>query len=143
MRIEKGVVCVPVFNLSRATLEFKPKDRLTVIELSYDAKIQLIENADFLQNGGIVKEEKGEEHVCAAVHYEPEPFTTSEEEIQLGSGFTGEMRQQVLFVLSEHKKCFPSSEELGSTSLVEFTIDTGDAKPVRSNPIRVSSTEGK
>ena len=80
-------------------------------------------------------------YVCAAVHYDPEPFTTPEEEIQLGSGLTEEMRQEVLFVLSKHRKCFPSSEKLGSTSLVEFTIDTGDAKPVRSNPIRVSSIE--
>ncbi len=71
VRIEKGVVYVLILNLSRVTLEFKPKDRLTVLEFSYDAKVQVIENADLLQNGGIVKEEKGEEHVCAAVHYEP------------------------------------------------------------------------
>lgn len=37
---------MPVLNLSGATSEFKPKDRLTVIEFSYDAKVQLIENAD-------------------------------------------------------------------------------------------------
>ena len=133
--IEKGIVYVPVLNLSGATLEFKPKDCLTAIEFSYDAKIELVENAKK------VKEEEGEEYVCAAVHYEPEPFTTPEDEIQLGSGLTEEMRQEVLFVLSRHRKCFPSSEKVGSTSLVEFTIDTGDAKPVRSHPIRVSSIE--
>jgi hypothetical protein len=133
--IEKGIVYVPVLNLSGATLEFKPKDCLTVIEFSYDAKLELVENAKK------VKEEEGVEYVCAAVHYESEPFTTPENEIQLGSGLTEEMRQEVLFVLSRHRKCFPSSEKLGSTSLVEFTVDTGGAKPVRSNPIRVSSIE--
>ncbi len=99
---------MPVLNLSGVTLEFKLKDCLTVIEFSYDAKIELIENANK------VKENEGEEYVCAAVHYEPEPFTTPEEEIQLGSGLTEEMRQEVLFVLSKHRKCFPSSEKLGS-----------------------------
>ena len=47
----------------------------------------------------------------------------------------------LLDVRTKHWKCFPQDDKLSSTSLVEFTIDTGDAKPQRSNPIRVSVSE--
>lgn len=59
-----------------------------------------------MQNRGIVKEDKGEEHVCAVVHYEPAPSSIPEEEIQLGSGLTEEKRQQVLFVFFKASKIF-------------------------------------
>jgi hypothetical protein len=44
--LKKGVVYVPVWNFSEATLELKPNNCLTVIEFSYYGKVQLIENAD-------------------------------------------------------------------------------------------------
>lgn len=81
--------------------------------------------------------------MCALVHYEPVPSSIPEEKIQLGSGLTEGKRKQVLFVFSKHQKCFPSGEQLGSTSVIDFIIDTSDTKAVRSDPIRFFSTERK
>lgn len=80
--------------------------------------------------------------MCAAVHGKVR-WAAIKEEIQLGSGLNEEQRFRVLNVVSKHLKCFPSDGKLGSTSLVEFSIDTGDAKLQRSNPIRTSYSERK
>ena len=80
--------------------------------------------------------------MCTAVHWK-ERWDAIKEEIQLGSGLNKEQRRRVLNVVSKYVKCFPSNGKLGSTSLVEFSIDTGDAKPQRSNPIRTSYSERK
>jgi hypothetical protein len=80
--------------------------------------------------------------MCTAVHWK-ERWDAIKEEIQLGSGLNEEQRRRVLNVVSKHLKCFPSDGKQGSTSLVEFKIDTGDAKPQRSKPIRTSYSERK
>ena len=87
------------------------------------------------------KQTSNESLMCTAVHCK-ERWDAIKEEIQLGSGLEGQHRR-VLNVVSKHVKCFPSDGKLGSTSLVEFSIDTGDAKPQRSNPIRTSYSERK
>ena len=140
--VQKGVVYVPVLNLSAKTLYFKVRDRLTEIDCAYDAQVQLVEDKNLLEDEEEEQLSEGETPMCATVHCEePKPFANPEEEIQLGSGLSDEQRLKVLDVLAKHRKCFPQDDKLGSTSLVEFTIDTGDAKPQRSNPIRVSVSE--
>lgn len=142
--IRKGVVYVPVLNLSTTMLDFKLRDRITEIDFAYDARVQLVEDKKLLEEEEKEKLGSEEPPMCAAIHYqEPKPFANPQEEIQLGSGLSDEQRRRVLDVLAKHQKCFPQGEKLGSTSLVEFTIDTGDAKPQRSNPIRVSPSERK
>ena len=145
VNIRKGRAMVPVLNISPATLVFKANDRLTTIDFAYEALAQLVEEKELLEEEDEDEEQSEDEpKMCAVVLCpEPKPFATPEEEIQLGTGLNDEQRERVLAVLAKHKKCFPSGEKLGSTSLVEFTIDTGDAKPQRANPIRVSPTERK
>jgi hypothetical protein len=139
--IEKGIVSVPVLNLSTGTLHLKARDWLTKIECAYDAQVQLVEDQESLKD-----EEKektsNESLMCTAVHWK-ERWDAINKEIQLGSGLNEEQRRRVLNVASKNLKCFPSDGKLGSTSLVEFSIDTGDAKPQRSNPTRTSYSERK
>ncbi|KZR97200.1 Uncharacterized protein APZ42_008061, partial [Daphnia magna] len=140
--IKKGIVSVLVLNLSTETLHLKARDWLTEIECAYDAQVQLVEDQGPLENEEKEKTSSGGSLMCAAVHWK-ERWAAIKEGIQLGSGLNEEQRLRVLDAVSKHIKCFPTDGKLGSTSLVEFSIDTGDAKPQRSNPIRASYSERK
>ncbi len=55
----------------------------------------------------------------------------------LHSDLSSDQRKQLASLLLEFKDCFVGlGEALGSTSIVEHTINTGDAKPIRLPPRR-------
>ncbi len=62
--------------------------------------------------------------------------------LQLGSNVTPDEKAQVVKLLQQHRKCFPVGErDFGRTTAAEHSIDTGDAKPIKTAPYRVSSCE--
>ncbi|KAI9549704.1 hypothetical protein GHT06_006414 [Daphnia sinensis] len=105
--IKKGIVSVPVLNLSTQTLHLKVRDRLTKIECAYDGQVQLVEDQGPLEDEEEEKTSSGESLMCAAVHWN-ERLAAVKEEIQLGSGLNEEQRLRVLDAVSKHIKCFPT-----------------------------------
>ncbi|KAI9549130.1 hypothetical protein GHT06_005710 [Daphnia sinensis] len=105
--IKKGIVSVPVLNLSTQTLHLKARDRLTKIECAYDGHVQLVEDQGPLEDEEEEKTSSGESLMCAAVHWN-ERLAAVKEEIQLGSGLNEEQRLRVLDAVSKHIKCFPT-----------------------------------
>lgn len=62
--------------------------------------------------------------------------------LQLGSNVTADEKAEIVKLLQQHRKCFPVGErDFGRTTVAEHSIDTGDAKPIKTTPYRVSPSE--
>ena len=80
----------------------------------------------------------------------PDPQTPKSKEvvdvtdlkIQVGSNLTPEQKKSMIELITEYRHVFAATtEEMGRTNLVMHTIDTGDSKPIRSQPYRHSLEE--
>ena len=70
---------------------------------------------------------------------EDSPFFSK---VQIGSNASAAEKEQILKLLNRHRRCFPANDrDFGRTTAAEHSIDTGDAKPIRTAPYRVSPCE--
>lgn len=64
------------------------------------------------------------------------------DKLRFGENLSEEEKINLLSVIKRRWRCFPSEDgQIGRTDQAEHLIDTGDAKPVRSAPYRVSRYE--
>lgn len=65
-----------------------------------------------------------------------------ENNIAVGTSLTDEQKAQLNILLKEHEHVFTNhTESIGIVPFMEHSIDTGDSKPIRSKPYRVSIKE--
>ncbi|EFX68315.1 hypothetical protein DAPPUDRAFT_114668 [Daphnia pulex] len=78
---------------------------------------------------------------CTATVNEPKPTPRPSwvDKLRFGENLSEEEKINLLSVIKRRWRCFPSEDgQIGKTDQAEHLIDTGDAKPVRSAPYRVS-----
>ncbi|EKD02338.1 polyprotein [Trichosporon asahii var. asahii CBS 8904] len=121
--------------------QITPMDRVDEIINKLEAEEKAIEQqlplcavAEYL--GGGMPEELCEE--------DNKEYMKLLEDITINPDLTTEQRQQVEHLLKIKMKAFASARNpMGKTDLVEFDIDTGDAKPVHMPPYRASPARRK
>lgn len=127
---EKGYVPIRVFNGSDVPLTLKPGQRVAVVQPNFE----ILSNEELSQISAINKETEniGTPNNCVDVpEHLADLYARSLENL---NNFE---RQKLAQFLTSYADVFSKSDsDIGQTDIVQHTIDTGDAPPVRQRPRR-------
>ena len=128
LREMDGIVYIPVLNLGKTPCNWSrmrglwKANPVTEEQLRTINPDTMISNISTFQHGG-----------------GPTPMPEFINDLRLDERLTTEQRKELRTLLSRHAPCF--AKKKGLTHLAEHCIETGDARPIRSAPYRVSETE--
>ncbi|EFX69963.1 hypothetical protein DAPPUDRAFT_113139 [Daphnia pulex] len=132
VNIKKGKLKIPIVNLQSSPLQFKRRDLITTVDIDLEAEI-------------VMDVKEADSPVCCTAtvnESKPTPRPSWVDKLRFGENLSEEEKINLLSVIKQRWRCFPSEDgQIGKTDQAEHLIDTGDAKPVRSAPYRVSRYE--
>jgi hypothetical protein len=132
VNIKKGRLKIPIVNLQSSPLQFKRRDLITTVDIDLEAEV-------------VMDVKEADSPVCCTATVNESKTTLRPswvDKLRFGENLSEEEKINLLSVIKRRWRCFPSEDgQIGRTDQAEHLIDTGDAKPVRSAPYRVSRYE--
>ncbi|KZR99520.1 Uncharacterized protein APZ42_004580 [Daphnia magna] len=129
--IREGIVKIDIVNYASVELKWKRRHFLCVVEADEDVELSGVSESGGIPEVGVTL--ISEDH-----------FSKLAPQIRMGEKLSPLERAKIVELLERRQKCFPASKRaIGHTTDVVHHSDTGDARPIKSVPYRVSAFESQ